>query len=164
MDPLAGRFLSPDPLDSLVNTYAYTQGNPVELWDASGLSPEFPAFTPEDIEALFACGAAIAACTLPPARTPIGVFVCLSAGYSCYRKAEEAGWVEEMARAARHVIDRLPERRPRVLRDFTGNHDLREVRQLVELRAPVRVYYGITSIRDCPSSGCGNAGSSLGGG
>jgi len=35
-DPLAARFLAPDPIHQLVNQYAYTLGNPVEMWDPWG--------------------------------------------------------------------------------------------------------------------------------
>ena len=35
-DPLAARFLSPDPIPQLVNQYAYALGNPVQLWDPAG--------------------------------------------------------------------------------------------------------------------------------
>ena len=35
-DPLSGRFLSPDPIFSDINQYAYTLGNPVWWWDPDG--------------------------------------------------------------------------------------------------------------------------------
>ena len=35
--PMLARFLAPDPLWNPVNQYAYTLGNPVDFWDASGL-------------------------------------------------------------------------------------------------------------------------------
>jgi RHS repeat-associated protein len=35
-DPAAARFLAPDPIDQLINQYAYTLGNPVQFWDPSG--------------------------------------------------------------------------------------------------------------------------------
>ena len=37
LDPEAGRFLSPDPVETLLDAYAYTWGNPVELYDPAGL-------------------------------------------------------------------------------------------------------------------------------
>ena len=36
-DPLAARFLAPDPVYQLVNQYAYALGNPALLWDPSGV-------------------------------------------------------------------------------------------------------------------------------
>jgi RHS repeat-associated protein len=36
-DPLAARFLAPDPVFQLVSQFTYTQGNPVWWWDAAGL-------------------------------------------------------------------------------------------------------------------------------
>ncbi|MBW2314597.1 MAG: hypothetical protein JRH10_10430 [Deltaproteobacteria bacterium] len=36
LDPEAGRFLSPDPIEQLLDPYAYTWGNPIQLWDPSG--------------------------------------------------------------------------------------------------------------------------------
>ncbi|MFP6665589.1 MAG: RHS repeat-associated core domain-containing protein, partial [Deltaproteobacteria bacterium] len=36
LDPLAARFLSPDPAYNMVNQYSYTLGNPVELQDPGG--------------------------------------------------------------------------------------------------------------------------------
>ncbi len=37
-DPEAARFLAPDPIEHLVNAYAYAHGNPVWFWDPSGAS------------------------------------------------------------------------------------------------------------------------------
>lgn len=39
LDPLAARFLAPDPVAALVNDYNYAQSNPVWFWDPSGLLP-----------------------------------------------------------------------------------------------------------------------------
>lgn len=39
-DPDSGRFLSPDPVEQVVNQFAYTLGNPVFLWDPSGESAQ----------------------------------------------------------------------------------------------------------------------------
>jgi RHS repeat-associated protein len=36
LDPVAGRFLSPDPIYQIVNQFAYADGNPVEFWDPGG--------------------------------------------------------------------------------------------------------------------------------
>ena len=36
-DPLAARFLAPDPIFQLHSQFTYTQGNPVDWWDPSGL-------------------------------------------------------------------------------------------------------------------------------
>ncbi len=36
-DPEVGRFLSPDPIHQAMNQYTYTPGNPVDLWDPTGL-------------------------------------------------------------------------------------------------------------------------------
>jgi RHS repeat-associated protein len=36
-DPALARFLAPDPIWSPLNQYAYTLGNPVDFWDASGM-------------------------------------------------------------------------------------------------------------------------------
>jgi RHS repeat-associated protein len=36
LDPIAGRFLSRDPIYQMVNQYTYTLGNPVRFWDPSG--------------------------------------------------------------------------------------------------------------------------------
>ena len=36
-DPIAGRFLSPDPVFNLINQFTYTLGNPVHYWDPDGL-------------------------------------------------------------------------------------------------------------------------------
>ncbi len=35
-DPAAARFLAPDPIQQLINQYAYALGNPVQFWDPSG--------------------------------------------------------------------------------------------------------------------------------
>ncbi len=35
-DPAIGRFLAPDPVDHVLNDFAYTRGNPVHLWDPGG--------------------------------------------------------------------------------------------------------------------------------
>jgi RHS repeat-associated protein len=40
LDPDAGRFLSPDPVEPWLDAYAYTWGNPVQLWDPGGLEPQ----------------------------------------------------------------------------------------------------------------------------
>lgn len=37
-DPASGRFLSPDPIEQVVNQFAYTLGNPVMMWDPTGQS------------------------------------------------------------------------------------------------------------------------------
>jgi RHS repeat-associated protein len=39
LDSDAGRFLSQDPIFNAVNLYTYAQGNPVFMWDPSGLLP-----------------------------------------------------------------------------------------------------------------------------
>jgi len=36
-DPDVGRFLAPDPIDHMLNDFAYTRGNPLRLWDPGGL-------------------------------------------------------------------------------------------------------------------------------
>lgn len=36
-DPIAGRFLSKDPIPQAINQYSYTLGNPVRFWDPTGL-------------------------------------------------------------------------------------------------------------------------------
>jgi RHS repeat-associated protein len=36
LDPLAGRFLSPDPIYQVANQFAYADANPVEFWDPAG--------------------------------------------------------------------------------------------------------------------------------
>jgi RHS repeat-associated protein len=36
-DPDSGRFLAPDPIDQVLNDFAYTRGNPVRLWDPGGM-------------------------------------------------------------------------------------------------------------------------------
>ncbi len=41
-DPETGRFISPDPIYHPINQYAYTLGNPVLLWDPTGLHAEPP--------------------------------------------------------------------------------------------------------------------------
>jgi RHS repeat-associated protein len=38
-DPLAGRFLSPDPIFQAINQYAYTLGNPISFQDRDGTQP-----------------------------------------------------------------------------------------------------------------------------
>jgi RHS repeat-associated protein len=35
-DPIAGRFLSQDPISQTINQYSYTLGNPVRFWDPTG--------------------------------------------------------------------------------------------------------------------------------
>jgi RHS repeat-associated protein len=35
-DPIVGRFLSPDPVFSLINQFTYTLGNPIRYWDPDG--------------------------------------------------------------------------------------------------------------------------------
>ncbi len=35
-DPDVGRFLAPDPIDHVLNDFAYTRGNPIQLWDPGG--------------------------------------------------------------------------------------------------------------------------------
>jgi len=40
LDAEAGRFLSPDPVDPWLDSYAYTWGNPLHFWDPSGLDPQ----------------------------------------------------------------------------------------------------------------------------
>lgn len=42
-DPAAGRFLAPDPAFNPVNQYAYTQGNPIEFQDLTGLQSNYHA-------------------------------------------------------------------------------------------------------------------------
>ena len=58
-DPLAARFLSPDPIFQVVNQYAYTLGNPVQFHDRMGTS------------AVEQCGAAQQAPAAPPPILPI---------------------------------------------------------------------------------------------
>lgn len=36
-EPATGRFLAPDPVFQLINSHAYTAGNPIDFWDPSGL-------------------------------------------------------------------------------------------------------------------------------
>ena len=38
-DPIAGRFLSQDPIDQTINQYVYTLGNPIRFWDPGGDHP-----------------------------------------------------------------------------------------------------------------------------
>jgi RHS repeat-associated protein len=40
LDAEAGRFLSPDPVDPWLDSYAYTWGNPLHFWDPGGLEPQ----------------------------------------------------------------------------------------------------------------------------
>jgi RHS repeat-associated protein len=40
LDPEAGRFLSPDPVEQVLDPYAYAWGNPLQLWDPGGLQAE----------------------------------------------------------------------------------------------------------------------------
>ena len=81
-DPLAGRFLSPDPVAQWVNAYAYTQGNPLEFWDPSGRSFEsidwgqvgaWAIAVGSGLGAAATCGVAVAE------PTPFGELFCAAA-------------------------------------------------------------------------------------
>ncbi len=61
-DPAIGRFLSPDPISSLVNQYAYTMGNPIWYWDPNGT--EMEGMSPGQGAAAATVGAAFATHTM----------------------------------------------------------------------------------------------------
>ncbi len=73
-DPAAARFLAPDPIHQLVNQYAYTLGNPVELWDPSGLASAGVNFAAGAAAiAGAALGAALGASVGGPAGIALGI-------------------------------------------------------------------------------------------
>lgn len=49
LDPEVGRFLSPDPVEQVLDPFSYAWGNPFQLWDPSGLHPhEMPNGPPAE--------------------------------------------------------------------------------------------------------------------
>ena len=86
LDPLAGRFLSRDPIEQLLDSYAYAWSNPVQFWDPGGLqasgTPQGPAIAlASEIlgNFFFAAGGFLSAIPTVQTRTFGGVFIFLGA-------------------------------------------------------------------------------------
>ena len=85
LDPEAGRFLSPDPIETLLDPYAYTWGNPIEFWDPAGLQgqpvPAGPPVAATVAQILgdfsLALGTIFVLTPVPASRAAAGVFVLL---------------------------------------------------------------------------------------
>jgi RHS repeat-associated protein len=85
LDPAAGRFLSPDPVETWLDPYAYTWGNPVQLWDPGGLHPDgVPPGPPGEATAarilgavLGGVGGVLVLTPIPAARIAGSVFIFL---------------------------------------------------------------------------------------
>jgi RHS repeat-associated protein len=87
LDPEAGRFLSPDPVEQLLDAHAYAWGNPIQLWDPSGFQAEAMPDGPPAVATVFqvlgnvfaGVAAALAVVPAPPAKLAAGVFALLAA-------------------------------------------------------------------------------------
>ena len=71
-DPLASRFLSPDPIFQLVNDFAYALGNPVQFSDPDGTNP---VVTIEIILAVVGLGAATYSIVTAAGASTLGLVV-----------------------------------------------------------------------------------------
>ncbi|NNL67147.1 MAG: hypothetical protein HKP30_12950, partial [Myxococcales bacterium] len=86
LDPLAGRFLSRDPVEQLLDAYAYAWSNPVQFWDPGGLHPTGTPNAPAIALAaeivgnfLLAAGGFLSATPTVPTRVAGGVAFFLGA-------------------------------------------------------------------------------------